>query len=96
VVEWVVSVVSTVVGLAQMANVREDCIMAEQTQTRWDWLPDVATVGSILACYGTLAILGLLSLMGVSIALHEGAWAGVISAFCDPRCLWHHPALPTL
>jgi hypothetical protein len=38
-------------------------------------------VGSILACYGTLAILGLLSLMGVSIALQEGAWASVISAF---------------
>lgn len=47
----------------------------------WDWLPGVATACSILACYGTLAILTLLSFMGIGIGLHEGAWAGAISAF---------------
>lgn len=48
---------------------------------RWEWLPGAATVCSIVACYGTLAVVGVLSVMGVGIALHEGAWAGVISLF---------------
>ncbi len=55
--------------------------MAEKTEARWDWLPGIATACSILACYGTLAVLGVLSLMGVGIVLHEGAWAAVISVF---------------
>ena len=55
--------------------------MAENTEARWDWLPGIATACSIVACYGTLAVLGVLSLMGVGIVLHEGAWATVISVF---------------
>ncbi len=55
--------------------------MAEKTEARWDWLPGIATTCSILVCYGTLAVLGVLSLMGVGIVLHEGAWAAVISVF---------------
>ena len=55
--------------------------MAEKAEARWDWLPGIATVCSILVCYGTLAVLGVLSLMGVGIVLHEGAWAAAISIF---------------
>ncbi len=55
--------------------------MAEKIAGRWEWLPGVATVCSIVACYGTLAVVGALSVMGVGIVLHEGAWAGVISVF---------------
>ena len=47
----------------------------------WDWLPAIATAGSIIACYGTLAVLALLSLMGIGIAVNDGAWAGAISVF---------------
>ncbi len=55
--------------------------MAEKAEARWDWLPGIATVCSILVCYGTLAVVGVLSLMGVGIVLHEGAWAAAISIF---------------
>lgn len=55
--------------------------MAEKAAGRWEWLPGAATVCSIVACYGTLAVVGVLSVMGVGIALNEGAWAGVISLF---------------
>lgn len=55
--------------------------MAEKIAGRWEWLAGAATVCSIVACYGTLAVVGVLSVMGVGIALHEGAWAGVISLF---------------
>ena len=55
--------------------------MGTQMKRGWDWLPIAATACSIIACYGTLAVLALLSLMGLGIALNEGAWAGVISAF---------------
>jgi hypothetical protein len=46
-----------------------------------EWLAGVATLLSILACYGTLVIIGTLSLLGISVALHTGAWAGAISLF---------------
>lgn len=41
----------------------------------------VSTALAILTCYGTLIAVSLLSLMGVSVAIHEGAWAGTISLF---------------
>lgn len=40
-----------------------------------------AVVLSIMACYGTLAVTGLLSLLGIALPLHEGAWATVIVVF---------------
>lgn len=40
-----------------------------------------ATLLSITACYGTLLVIGALSLLGVGLSLHTGAWAGVIVAF---------------
>ncbi len=38
----------------------------------------VAVVLSIVACYGTLALVAILSLVGVTMSIHEGAWAAVI------------------
>jgi|GEM_PF-2022742 len=40
----------------------------------------VAVTLSVVACYGTLVLIGLLSLTGVSMSVHEGAWAAVIVA----------------
>ena len=45
------------------------------------WLAPIGTVLAILACYGTLAVVSLLSLLGIGIAVHEGIWAGVIALF---------------
>lgn len=40
-----------------------------------------AVVLSIVACYGTLALVAILSLAGVTMSVHEGAWAAVIIVF---------------
>jgi rhodanese-related sulfurtransferase len=48
---------------------------------RGSWFPRVATALAILACYGTTALIGLLSLLGVSLAVNEGIWAGAIGVF---------------
>lgn len=48
---------------------------------RLDWLAGGSTVLSIVACYGTLLVISVLSLLGVGLALHTGAWAGVIVFF---------------
>lgn len=45
------------------------------------WLSGVATILAVLACYGTTLVVVLLSMLGVSIAVNEHAWAGAISAF---------------
>ncbi len=37
-----------------------------------------AVVLSMVACYGTLALVAILSLAGVTMSVHEGAWAAVI------------------
>jgi len=44
-------------------------------------LSGFATVLSIVACYGTLAFVSILSLMGITVNIHEGAWAGAITFF---------------
>ncbi len=46
-----------------------------------DWLAPVATTLSLVACYGTLAAIGLLGALGVTIALNEAVWAGAIVLF---------------
>ena len=45
------------------------------------WLAVVSLVAALLACYGTLALVGLLSVLGVSMAINAAAWAGVITVF---------------
>jgi len=42
------------------------------------WFAVVSLVAALLACYGTLALVGLLSVLGVSTAINAAAWAGVI------------------
>lgn len=36
---------------------------------------------SIIACYGTLAFVSILSFLGISINIHFGVWAAVITLF---------------
>jgi rhodanese-related sulfurtransferase len=44
-------------------------------------IPRAATALAVLSCYGTTVLIGMLSLLGVSLALDEGVWAGAISVF---------------
>lgn len=45
------------------------------------WLPGAATAMAVLSCYGTTVLIGLLSLLGISLAIDERVWAGAISLF---------------
>ena len=45
------------------------------------WLPGAAAVLAIVSCYGTALLIGLLSMLGVSVVVNERAWAGAISVF---------------
>lgn len=45
------------------------------------WLPGAAAALAILSCYGTALLIGLLSLVGISLAVDERVWAGAISGF---------------
>lgn len=40
----------------------------------------IAVVLSVVTCYGTVAVVAVLSLVGVSMSVHEGAWATLIVA----------------
>lgn len=48
---------------------------------RLGWLAGAGTVLAVLACYGTLAVVGALSLLGVTLVIDPGAWAGAIVVF---------------
>lgn len=41
----------------------------------------LAVVASIVACYGTLALVAILSAVGVALSVPEGAWATLIVVF---------------
>ncbi|MBZ0215302.1 MAG: MerC family mercury resistance protein [Fimbriimonadaceae bacterium] len=45
------------------------------------WVAGVAMALSLAACYGTLAVIGLLGALGIAIALNETLWAGAIVTF---------------
>ena len=45
------------------------------------WLAGASALLSLAACYGTLGLVALLSMMGVTLALNVDIWAGVIVAF---------------
>ena len=49
--------------------------------SRFGWLAGVATIFSLVACYGTLAVIALLGALGVAIVLDEALWAGAIVTF---------------
>src|SRR5712692_6193429 len=55
--------------------------MAKDDVGKETWLPGAATVLAIVSCYGTAAAVTLLSLLGISIAIDERAWAGAIMVF---------------
>lgn len=52
-----------------------------KSDKRTDWLAPWGTALAVIACYGTLAVVGALSLAGITVAVHEGLWAGVIALF---------------
>lgn len=76
--------------------------MTLETESRVSWLAPVGTVMAVLACYGTLAAVAMLSAMGITLALNEGIWAGAIVVFALLALAglvlsWrHHRALPPL
>ena len=45
------------------------------------WLAGAGTLLSLIACYGTLALVALLAAMGVTLSLNVHVWAAVIVAF---------------
>ncbi len=57
--------------------------MAERSNAtpRFGWLAGAGTVLEIAACYGTLATVSVLSLLGVTLVINPGVWAGAISLF---------------
>lgn len=46
-----------------------------------NWVAPAAAGLALIACYGTLAAVGLLGALGVTIALNEAVWAGAIVIF---------------
>lgn len=55
--------------------------MTSDGEARGKWLAPACTIMAVLACYGTLAAVALLSLMGITLAINEGIWAGAIVVF---------------
>ncbi len=52
----------------------------QSEENRLSRLPGLATAASLLACYGTLAVIALLGALGVAVTLDERLWAGAIVA----------------
>lgn len=48
---------------------------------KYGWVAGVATALSLIACYGTLAVIGLLGVLGIALALDETLWAWAIVTF---------------
>jgi rhodanese-related sulfurtransferase len=45
------------------------------------WFPRVATALAVVSCYGITVLIGLLSFLGVTLAIDEGVWVGAIAVF---------------
>ena len=50
-------------------------------RSKMSWVPTAATALAVLSCYGTTVLIGLLSLLGVTLALDPRIWAAAISSF---------------
>ena len=50
-------------------------------KSRFYWIVGAGTALSLFACYGTLAIIAILSALGIAIGVNEALWAGAIVAF---------------
>lgn len=48
---------------------------------RTPWLPGFATALAVFSCYGTTLLIGLLSLLGISLAVDDRVWAGAVGLF---------------
>lgn len=77
--------------------------MKQELDRKSGLLAPCGTALAIIACYGTLAIVGVLSFVGFTIAIHEGVWAGAIVLFALLALFgillgWkrHHQSLPLL
>jgi hypothetical protein len=46
-----------------------------------EWLAGAATFLSLATCYGTMGLVGILSLMGVTLAVNAHVWAAAIVLF---------------
>ncbi len=66
--------------IVQWAKRMDPRRIAGDVQRRGLW-GTLAMIMAVVACYGTLLMVGLMSLLGVSIAVDEGAWAGAIIGF---------------
>jgi len=51
-----------------------------QRRNKPSWFPGAATALAVFSCYGTTALIALLSLLGVSLALDDAVWAAVVGA----------------
>lgn len=54
---------------------------SDNAKFRTSWLAGASALLSVVACYGTLALIAVLSSMGITLAVNERVWAGVIVAF---------------
>ncbi|MBA3517612.1 MAG: MerC domain-containing protein [Rhizobiales bacterium] len=52
-----------------------------KTEGRLRWTAGVATLLSLISCYGSLALIAGLGALGISVALNEAVWAGAIVLF---------------
>lgn len=66
---------------AQAVNQEFGALIISGGSRKTSWWPGAATALAVLSCYGTTALIGLLSLLGVSLAIDERAWAGAIAVF---------------
>jgi hypothetical protein len=52
--------------------------MSEHAGPKRAWLAGLAAGLAIVSCYGTAAVVALLAALGVSVAINQRLWAGVI------------------
>lgn len=85
----------------ESAEVKEEPSLTAQAAHPLKWIGLLSALLAILACYGTsLVVLGV-SLLGVTLAVDEGAWAAAVSLFAllaflgvAPGYLRHRKAAP--
>lgn len=51
------------------------------TRRRLTWSSGAATALALLACYGTFALVGILSVLGVAVRVPDGLWSAAIVLF---------------
>jgi len=53
----------------------------ETNTSKYTRLAGIGTILSLATCYGTLALVGILGALGITIAINNTIWAGAIVAF---------------